>query len=697
MALNSTRSLFCCGLWVFALTAWACADDNAWQLTACVPEDLPPESEYEIERVVDDFEGGSLAWSVIQGEQFAEAKIQPDSNVARAGESSMRVDYRFVGKTDFEYLQIRGKAEFRSAKQGIGFWMKHDGSPFSLRYRIVDIHGENHQLELQGTSEPGWQFVAGLLGSPTTAWGGDANGRIDFPCRLAGIVIDRPRRGFVGAGSLWIDDAAVVGPRRRPAPSLQIEVRDRRFGNLYAVGEFVQLRAKGKGERIRWETRDFFGHVIHAGNGSGKGALIQFELAEPGWYSCHAELIQAGTVVEAVTFPCAALADRREAARSEFVGVCSHFGQNKYPLDSMDLMLRYGIDQYRDEIGWRSYEPVKGEYQMPEHAAAFLERSAELGMRPLLIFDYSNPYYDEGGFPNSPEAIEAFSKYAVHLASKTQGVVPFFEVWNEWIGGCGMKDRPGLHTAEAYGRLLKPTYEAVKRAFPDREVIGIGGEYGVHCADNVATAIATAGPDAMDAWSIHPYRYPISPEASDLADEVTDIARRVAAAGAKSKAWITEIGYPTHTTSRGCDPFTQARHCVRTLTLLQATGLVEKVFWYDLKDDGLRRDYNEHNFGLIHHQQFNCAPKPGIVAMSVFIRMTAGCQFQRLQRLGDGYAAWYGRSDGSQLAIGWTTVKPESLSALGEFNSAVDIMGRSIDLDSATSLTESPMYLLRSP
>jgi hypothetical protein len=175
-----------------------------------------------------------------------------------------------------------------------------------------------------------------------------------------------------------------------------------------------------------------------------------------------------------------------------------------------------------------------------------------------------------------------------------------------------MRGRPGVHDGEAYGRLLQPTYVAVKQAFPDVTVGGIGGEYGPKCADHVLDAVHTAGPDAMDAWSIHPYRYPRSPEGSGLMEEVTGIAAEVAAAGVKTKAWVTEIGYPTHRISGGSDEATQARYCVRTLALLQATRVVDQVFWYDLKDDGLSREYNEHNFGLIHHQRFHCAPSQSV-------------------------------------------------------------------------------------
>ena len=394
--------------------------------------------------------------------------------------------------------------------------------------------------------------------------------------------------------------------------------------------------------------------LVGQGEGAADGTEARFTLSQPGWFSCRLELLAGGRVVSTRLFHCAALPGGAEPARSDFVGVCSHFGQNAYPLETMDLMRRYGIDQFRDEISWRSYERETGRYVMPDFAAAYLKRSAELQMRPLIIFDYSNPHYDNDGFPNSPEAIAAFGRYAVELAQQTRGSVKMFEVWNEWVGGCGMGGRPGVHDGEAYGRLLQPTYAAVKQARPDATIVGIGGEYGPQCADHILGAVRTAGPDAMDAWSIHPYRYPRSPEASGLVAEVTGIATKVAAAGVKTKAWVTEIGYPTHRTSGGSDGAAQARYCVRTLALLQATRVVEKVFWYDLKDDGLAREYNEHNFGLIHHQQFHCAPKPGIVAMSVFIRLTAGATFQELHRDGHLYSARYGRPDGSDLLLIWT-------------------------------------------
>ena len=646
------RVTTCSVLWLALAAAIgrAWGAEAPWQPIECVPADLAAEDLFEAVHSVDGFEDAKPKWAVAVGGQHAQATVQHDPAERHSGGGSLRVEYDFVGKKDYEYIQLNGQTDFAKPGLGFGFWLKHDGTPFVVRLRLTDAGGECHQIDMFHTSQPGWQFVAASVDAHSTAWGGDGNHRKDYPLKLAGICVDRPQAGFVGKGRLWIDDAAVVRARPAAATPLQVETQGLRFGHLYAVGDTVTLRASGPGDRVRWNVTDFFGRSVAQGEGAAAGTEARFTLGQPGWFSCRLELLGGGRAVATRLFPCAALPGGAEAARSDFVGVCSHFGQNAYPLETMDLMRRYGIDQYRDEICWRGYEREKGRYVLPDFAAAYLKRSAELQMRPLIIFDYNNPHYDNDGFPNSPEAIAAFGRYAVDLARQTRGSVKTFEVWNEWVGGCGMTGRPGVHDGEAYGRLLQPTYAAVKQALPDVTVVGIGGEYGPKCADHILGAVRTAGPDAMDAWSIHPYRYPRSPEGSGLMEEVTGIAAKVAAAGVKTKAWVTEIGYPTHRTSGGSDEAAQARYCVRTLALLQATRVVDKVFWYDLKDDGLSREYNEHNFGLIHHQRFHCAPKPGIVAMSVFIRLTAGATFQELQRDGSLYSARYRRPDGSDVA-----------------------------------------------
>ena len=556
---------------------------SAWQNVACVPADPPAEALYKTVSTVDDFERDAAAWSAGKGSQNAAATLSRDAAERHGGAASLRVAYTFAGKQDYEYLEIQNRAQVPKAGLGFGFWLKSDGTPFTYRLRFADASGEIHQIDLQqGEQKPGWRFVAASLDSRSTAWGGDKNQRKDYPCRLVGIVIDRPAQGFTGQGSLWIDDASLLERRPAAARSLKVACRELRFGNLYRVGERVSLRASGKGERIRWFVSDYLGNGIAAGQGGAEETAAAFALERAGYYTCAFELLSGDTVEEAASFDCAALPDGR-VEPSGFLGMCTHYGHRSYPLETMELLRCYGISQFRDEISWRDSERAKGSFALPQAGADFLNKARSLKMSPLLIFDYSNPNYDGDGFPNSDEAIAAFSAYAVNLVRATRGTVSDFEVWNEWCGGCGMKGRPGAHDGAAYGKLLAPAYRAVKGAFPEVAVVGMGGEYGKQCASNMLAAVGTAGPGAMDAWSIHPYRYPRPPESSDLAGEVNRIADQMAAAGVKTPVWITEIGYPTHTASGGSSLAQQARHAVRTVSLLQQQPRVGRVYWYDFK------------------------------------------------------------------------------------------------------------------
>jgi hypothetical protein len=241
--------------------------------------------------------------------------------------------------------------------------------------------------------------------------------------------------------------------------------------------------------------------------------------------------------------------------------------------------------------------------------------------------------------------------------------------------------------------MLKPAYEAVKQAFPGVTVVGIGGEYGPKCAETIVAAIKAGGARSMDAWSIHPYRYPRGAEESDLAGEVQGIAARVAQAGAAQKAWITEIGWPTHRASTGSDEHAQACHAVRAVAILQSTGIVEKVFWYDFKDDGLNREDNESNFGVVHHQSYNCAPKPAAVALALFLRLTHGAPCGPLWHEGNAYAVTYRLPDGQQRLVAWALAPGTPVQVSGTLADVRDLMGNPRDRGGPLLLGPEPIYL----
>jgi hypothetical protein len=679
---------------VFAtLQATAPSAAADWQPVECVAADPAPEALFDVVKTIDDFETQPLKWEPLHGSQNAQATLTADSAGAHSGQGSMRVDYQFAGREGLEYLQFNTNLQLTRPEWKLGFWVNTDGTAFRFRLRIVDSSGETHQLEMSTANRPGWQFAAPTADVKFGAWGGDGNRRLDYPCRLAGIVVDRPQVPYVAKGSMWIDDVTLLRPRK-PAPStLAIEVRDGRFGNLYDAGQVASLRAHGQGDHIRWQAVDFWNQKVAEGQGPATGVEARFALSRPGYFACIFDLMAGERLIESKTFSAAALPPGDKIGPSDFLGMCTHFGHGTYPLDYMSLMQRYGIDQFRDEISWGSMEKERGQYQLPPNGAAFLQKAVELKMRPLLIFDYANRHYDNGGFPNSPEAIAGFTAYAVQLARQTRGIVNQFEVWNEWVLGCGMHDKPGVHDGEAYAKLLNPTYAAVKRARPEVTVVGVGGENGTKCAETIAGIFRTAGVNAMDGWSIHPYRYPRTPEASDLLGEVGRMAEVVAQAGARQKAWLTEIGWPTHRGPSGTEEHAQAILGVRALALLQSSQLVERVFWYDLKDDGLKRSYNENNFGVLHHQHYNAAPKPAIVAMSVFICMTHGAACRSLWHEGDAHAVSYQLPNGNHRLVAWSTRPDTPVRLAGRLVEIHDLMANPLPRPKTIVLTPTPIYL----
>lgn len=643
-----------------------------WMEIAC------PEAEYslsrrvQVGRTLDDFEASPLPWRSQSGGQNAQSRVARAEDDRHAGQASLQVDYEFVGKEEYEYVGVERSLEIPDDANGLGFWVKREPVGFHMAVRVVDRSGEVHQFGVEESAGDGGHFAVALFRA-ATIWGGDGNRRLDKPLRLHSLVFDRPQPGYRGLGRLWIDDLQVVQPLP-PSHSLRIEVGNKQFGNLYRPGEVVDLRAAVDSGRVGWRIEDFWGTVLERQTSSDSSATVALRLEQPGFYAVHFDCQRDGAVVETRTFRCAALVDAPPAAQA-FLGFSCHFGQDAYPLECFDLLKRYGFLRYRDEIGWVHVERERGRYALPDFAERYLRRSRELGMEPLIIFDYANPHYDQGGFPNSPEAIAGFAAYAVELARLTRGAVNEFEIWNEWIGGCGMRGRPGNHGPEAYGRLMQATYSAVHAAVPETVLVGIGGEYGPHCAENVARAIRSGGAKSLDAFSIHPYRYPRTPEASDLIGEVQAVLNRAVECGAPRRMWITEIGYPTHRGRGGSDERTQARLAVRTLALLQATEGVEKVYWYDLKNDGLAREYNEHNFGIVLHQQFSCAPKPAIVAMSVFARLTAGAKPGSLQRQGNRHVLRYRKPDGAELLVLWASEGHATCTLRGSNKRIFDLMG----------------------
>ena len=112
-----------------------------------------------------------------------------------------------------EYQLIPPLGELQAGNR-IGMWVKAKGEPYNLRVRIIDRSGETFQSPplLEGSPNAAWTYVTGLPADSWGHWGGDKNGKIDYPARLIALLIDKTDKSasYQTKGFFYVDDLSVV-------------------------------------------------------------------------------------------------------------------------------------------------------------------------------------------------------------------------------------------------------------------------------------------------------------------------------------------------------------------------------------------------------------------------------------------------------------------------------------------------------
>jgi len=683
-----------------------------WKAVPCFPEsyDAPASERLTGEtRFVDEMDEMGK-WKALNGEQNASATLSISTADKKSGAGALRVDYRFAGKDGLEYAAIALPFAIEKPGCGIVLWVKGNGSRQVLRARISDAMGQTLQYDIATLNFTGWRKAGFLLGDVADHWGGANDGKAHYPCRFDSLLVDRPRKGFIGEGTVLFDRLELIAAAKEgEAPALfMVETRDGRLGNIYEQGEKIALRAviqeAGRlagGGKIAWELSDYWDKAVGAdsvaievGDGSASWSLTA---PGAGFYHCKISLMSGGKGLGSQELRLGVLAPPGESKplAPGFFGACVHFTRAAWPLEALDLAARAGISHVRDEIGWSGVERKKGELEFPERGDEFINKAVSLGIEPLLVLDYANKFYDDGNYPASPEAIAGFARYSEQVARHFKGRVKHYEVWNEYTGGCGMKGKP-KSVAEVYAKMIEPVFKGVKEIDPGATIIGIGGDNPRDEPHRAAMArmLKAGAVRFMDAASIHPYRYPQDPDSSELLKAIEAARGIVADAGGQQRLWITEIGWPTHLGQSGVSERVQAQMIVRAHVIAMASQCVDKLFWYDFKDDGLKRTYNEDNFGIIHHQAFNCAPKPAYVALANLTRLLTGATFDRALDLGPkahGYA--FKTREGAPVSILWAIESPVRVK-LAAAAQITDIMGATRKASDTVELAPDPIYLI---
>ncbi len=635
-------------------------------------------------------------------------KVNPQSQLQLSikqpfeGERCAELLYLFERAEGLQYLEVISPHRLRAKVHRISVAVRGDGSGNFVRVRFVDSKGEWHQWDLGKLDFYGWKVLSANLEAPHGFWHGDGNGQLDYPITFFSIVLDslvRPSEGVVAFDAVTVETdgraedfvEAFFEPKKslgyfwgkNDVPSGKLIVTS---GNKELTTVAVTLKVLDRKETPIMELKH---PAVKVAYRKPFDRPIQLRVNRFGVYFVE---VQVGETVRRQSI--CWLPEPAPIWDDSPFGVAMHFGQFKHKVpDTLELLKGMGAAWIRDELYWSNIEQEKGKFVFPDYYDRYMQAAAKLGIRPLIIFDYGNKHYDSGVAPYTPDGISAFVRYCRELINRYGKICKHWEVWNEPNLRQFWKPEPN---PEHYTNLLKAVYQAVKATDPKATVVGV-------CTAGtdlrfIEEVLKRDGGKFMDAISVHPYRYPRSPEESDFLGEMQRLKGLLDKYGVGHlKVWLTEFGYPTHITKGGVPQHRSAALIARTYLLALSLPFVERVFVYDFQDDGDDPNYNEANFGLI---RLDGSPKVGYAAYCTMARMLYRKRFVRRLDVGDGVFCFEFSDDKEGLLAVWMA-KGESkltLKVKGKRVTVTDLMGNSQTVyvsggHISLTITEEPMFI----
>jgi len=311
----------------------------------------------------------------------------------------------------------------------------------------------------------------------------------------------------------------------------------------------------------------------------------------------------------------------------------------------LQAMQDLGVKWGRQDFTWRRIERAPGEYQWQAYDD-LVEKMRAHGIQVLGCLAYAPSFHN----PATPAGADAYAKFAEAAARRFAGRVDYWQIWNEPNGGF-WKGSP-----EDYARLLAAAGPAIRLANRQARIVALNMAFcDVLWAGRVLKQVPA---NAYDIVAFHPYRPPNAPEdkfdwwtldqyvkswhAGDLPtnyalvnmtflEQTGELTRLLRQLGAPKPLWVTEICWNSHIHPYGTSELRQADLAVRFHVLALASRHIEKVFWWTLRDQGVRQFDQADMVGLA---RFDLSPKYAFAAYAWMTRQLEGKRWVRNDAFG---------------------------------------------------------------
>jgi polysaccharide biosynthesis protein PslG len=315
--------------------------------------------------------------------------------------------------------------------------------------------------------------------------------------------------------------------------------------------------------------------------------------------------------------------------------------------EEMKQLADAGFTFVRMDLSWAATEKSRGEYDWSEYET-LLDTLAPHGIRAMLIFDYSNPLYDENLSPHTDAGRAACAKWTAAAVShfKNRGVL--WEMYNE----------PNIHfwrptpNVDDYAKLALAVGKAVKSAAPQETYVGPAtSTVDLHFLE---TCFKAGVLEYFDAVTVHPYRQTAPETAADDYRKLRQLVARYAPKNKSIPIYSGEWGYSSAWS--GYDEDRQGLMLTRQF-LSNIANDVPLSIWYDWHDDGPDAKEGEHHFGTVHHADWS--EKAAYVAAKTLTRQLDGYRFNKRLALPreDDFLLLFDKADGGDALklAAWTS------------------------------------------
>ena len=366
-----------------------------------------------------------------------------------------------------------------------------------------------------------------------------------------------------------------------------------------------------------------------------------------------------------------------------------------------DRLRSLGVEISRVTLDWRAIQPNRETYEWTR-TDALLGALRGAGIQPVVAIWGTPAWANGGGGPNvAPRSGAAFASFA-RAAAQQYPWVKRWVVWNEpnqrrWLD-------PPSPTAYVT-KLLNPAAAAIKAVIPGAAIAGGAtaprGSRGGTSPVEFIRAMGRAGA-RLDAYAHHPH--PLSPAETPSTggcarcstitmatlERLLDETRK--AFGARTRIWLTEVGYQTNPPDRilGVTWARQARSVAEAQFRAYAARRVDLLIQYLVRDEPRVSAWQS---GL---ETTTGRAKPALTGFTLpFVQVARNGVATKVWgqvRVGNG-ARWYVVQ--RKVGAGWQSFVTGATSVRGHFTATVrGEVGTRLRLYDPASRTASPVLVV---